>query len=320
MALPPLKALPMFEAVARLGSFSLAAAELHVTQSAVSHQIRQLEDSLGEVLFNRTGRGVSLTEAGEQYFEIIASALSQIERASESLRGSTDERLRLAVPSSLAVCWLIPRLHHLQRQHPGIDLDMEMLSDMPRMSGRIADCFLTIRYRQRGYSSQRLYVEQLFAICSRHYWQQMIDDLAEAGLIRSKSPRKIVPEWLLRYRLLSTTSLFERPGEDWRRFFKSGGIDLPADTRLHHFSHMLLAHEAARHHQGIALSNDYMLDTATDPDLVRIPCHSMETGDEFHFAYKTSRRNEPAIRTLSIWLTDQAIRSGWKGATESAQE
>lgn len=309
--LPPLKALPAFEAVARLSSFSRAAEEMNLTQSAISHQIRALEDSLGEALFIRAGRNVSLTQAGEQFLEEVAPALARIERAAGRLRGSSDERLRLAVPSSLAVCWLIPRLPQFQRQHPEIELDLEMLSDMPHMSDRIADCFLTVRYRQRGYQSRRLYVEQLFAICSRPYWQQMQKRLKEDRLIEHEQPRALDPQWLLRFRLLSAASLFDRPGEDWRRWFSANGRRLPSDARLHHFSHMLLAHEAARHDQGIALSNDYMLDTAADPDLVRLPVPLMATGDEFHLAYKSSRRNEPAIRALAGWLEEQAARSGW---------
>lgn len=311
MSLPPLKSLPAFEAVARLNSFSRAADELNVTQSAVSHRIRQLEDSLGEELFIRAGRKLSLSEAGEHFLDAVAPALAQIERAAARLRGGSDERLRLAVPSSLAVCWLIPRLPQLQRQHPEIELDLEMLSDMPHMSERIADCFLTVRYRQRGYQSHPLYIEQLFAICSRPYWQHIQETLRTQGLIDDDEPARLVPDWLAGFRLLSAASLFEQPGEDWRRWFAAAGAEPGTDTRLHHFSHMLLAHEAARHDQGIALSNDYMLDTEADPDLVRLPVPPMATGDEFHLAYKSSRRNEPAIRTLAGWLEEQAACSGW---------
>jgi LysR family transcriptional regulator, glycine cleavage system transcriptional activator len=309
--LPPLRILPVFEAVARLNSFSRAAEELHVTQSAVSHSIRQLEDHLGEALFLRAGRQLSLTEAGQRYYDDIASALKRIERASDRLRGRPDRRVRLALPSSLAVCWLIPRLKDFETRFPEIDLDLEMLSDMPPMSGRIADCFLTIRYRQRGYESRSLYVERLFAICSPRYWQRLKGELAERGLIDPANPGPLKPEWLLDCRLLSAASVFEREGEDWRRWFAAADMAMPPDLRLQHFSHMLLAHEAARHDQGIALANDYMVDAEHDPGLVRLPCHDFRTGDEFHFAYKQARREEPAIRALSGWLMGQARESGW---------
>ncbi|WP_286803986.1 LysR family transcriptional regulator, partial [Marinobacter sp. UBA2498] len=96
MKLPPLKALPVFEAVARLNSFSLAADELAVSQSAVSHQIKQLEKYLGEPLFSRGGRSLSLTDQGRQYLDAVSSALLQIERASEQLVGHEEARIRLS--------------------------------------------------------------------------------------------------------------------------------------------------------------------------------------------------------------------------------
>lgn len=108
MKLPPLKALPVFEAVARLNSFSLAAQELAVSQSAVSHQIKHLETYLGEKLFWRSGRTLGLTDEGRQYLDAVSTALLQIERASEQLLGREESRLRLSVFSSFAVRWLVP--------------------------------------------------------------------------------------------------------------------------------------------------------------------------------------------------------------------
>ncbi|WP_421195663.1 LysR family transcriptional regulator, partial [Aeromonas jandaei] len=100
MKLPPLRAVQYFEVVARLLSFSRAALELNVSQSAVSHQIRLLEDFLGERLLLRQGRLLSLTTQGESYFEGIAAGLGQIAQSSEQLRGGGEMRLRLAVYSS----------------------------------------------------------------------------------------------------------------------------------------------------------------------------------------------------------------------------
>jgi len=89
---------------------------------------------------------------------------------------------------------------------------------------------------------------------------------------------------------------------------------MPTGTRVQHFSHMLLALEAARFHQGIALTNDYMLSTRKDSeDFVRLPTHSVVTGDKFYFAWKTSRRRERGIQTLRRWLVDEAIRGGLRG-------
>lgn len=304
MRLPPLKTLPVFEAVARLGSFTRAAQALHVSQSAVSHSIAQLEAWLGESLFERRGRQIALTEQGSVYYEQISAALIGIQRAGDQLRGEEGSQLRLAVYSSFAVCWLIPRLPLWRQEYSQIDLDLEMLSAQPRMSDRLADCYIAINPRQPGYESQRLYSERLFPVCSRRYWLHMQEVLGGCAPPESLEPGQLQP-----FALLSATIIFAKRGEDWRRWFQAGGAELQGSTRVQHFSHMLLAHEAARHHQGIALSNDYMFDPA-DPDLIRLPCHSIATGDEFHFACKRSRRDEPAMVRLRRWLQRQAEASG----------
>jgi len=195
MKLPPLKALPVFEAVARLESFSLAAEELAITQSAVSHQIKQLETYLGERLFWRSGRRVTLTDEGRQYFDAIGSALLQIERASEQLLGRESSRLRLSVFSSFAVRWLVPRLPDLQRLYPQLELSLEMSSESPVLSDRVADCFITIHKDSPAYSYELLYVERLFPVCSQDYWQKIRRELN----LETVENVRITPEEVARF-------------------------------------------------------------------------------------------------------------------------
>lgn len=298
MKLPPLKALPVFEAVARLNSFSRAADELSVSQSAVSHQIKQLETFLGEALFERQGRGLSLTREGRDYLEGISSALFQIDRATGQLLGRQDSSIRLAVFSSFAVRWLVPRLPDLHRQHPEIQLVLEMTGEHPVLSGRVADSFITISTESPAYSYDLLYREQLFPVCSRQYWQAMSGD-------------SLSVEDIARHPLLSTFSIYNRTCGDWQAWFAEAGMAIPASTRVQHFSHMLLALEAARYHQGITLTNDYMLSNRDDAgDFVRLPLHTVITGDSFYFASKTSRRREPAMQALRQWLLARAADSG----------
>ncbi|WP_166267029.1 LysR family transcriptional regulator [Marinobacter caseinilyticus] len=307
MKLPPLNALPVFEAVARLNSFSRAAEELNVSQSAVSHQIKGLESYLGEKLFLRTGRYLALTDEGRVYLEGVGSALLQIERVSDQLLGHEEARLRLSVFSSFAVRWLVPRLPDLQRAHSQLDLVLEMTSESPVLSDRVADCFITIHTRPASFSFDLLYKEQLFPVCSRQYWQTIC---REQGLVEDAAPA-LSPAQIAQYPLLSTHSIYGRHTGDWQEWFRVVKQAIPAQARVHHFSHMLLALEAARFHQGITLTNDYMLSTRSDSDdFVRIPCHAVVTGDQFYFAYKTSRRREPGIRLLRRWLIDQAIKTG----------
>lgn len=306
MKLPPLKALPVFEAVARLNSFSLAADELAVSQSAVSHQIKQLETYLGEPLFQRTGRYLSLTEEGRQYLEAISSALLQIERASEQLLGQEAARLRLSVFSSFAVRWLVPRLPELSRQHPPLDLSLEMTGENPQLSDRVADCFITIRKTSAAFAYDLLYTERLFPVCSQAYWQKICREQQLDPTTDQLDPRRLAA-----YPLLSTHSIFDRAAGDWEAWYKAVDLGLPPQQRIQHFSHMLLALEAARFHQGIALTNDYMLSPLHDgEDFVRLPCHQLSTGDEFYFAWKLARRNEVGIQRLRRWLVSQAIDSG----------
>ncbi|MBW4934905.1 LysR family transcriptional regulator [Marinobacter sp. F4206] len=312
MKLPPLKSLPVFEAVARLNSFSLAAEELAVSQSAVSHQIKQLETYLGERLFWRSGRTLTLTDEGRQYLEGISSALLQIERASEQLLGHEESRLRLSVFSSFAVRWLVPRLPDLQRLHPQVELALEMSIQSPVLSDRVADCFITIHKGSPAYSYELLYVERLFPVCSQDYWQKIRRELGREGPDSEDVPMSV--EEVSRFPLLSTHSIFEKAAGDWDAWYRAVDRRIPPDASIQHFSHMLLALEAARFHQGIVLTNDYMLSTRQDSeDFVRLPCHPVMTGDRFYFAWKTSRRRERGLQLLRRWLVDEAIRGGLRG-------
>lgn len=308
MKYPPLKALAVFETVARLNSFSQAALALHVSQSAVSHQVRLLEDYLGETLFDRQGRYLQLTDEGRIYYEGIAPALAQIQRATEQLQGHEHMQVRLAMFSSFAVRWLIPRLPSLQRQHPQLDLSLEMMNEAPVLSDRVADCFITLDKAQRGFTTELIYAERLFAICSKVFWQRLQDEQPQFAWLDQSA--ELDPRILAGYPLLSIHSIYGQRGEDWRRWYAAAGAELPDNVRLHHFSHMLLALEAARHHQGIALTNDYMYDADNDSDLIMLPFHSLHTSDSFYLAYKSSRQQEPGIRLLAHWLVQQARLSG----------
>lgn len=309
MKLPPLKALPVFEAVARLNSFSLAAEELSITQSAVSHQIKQLETYLGEALFLRSGRHLHLTEEGRQYQEAVASALLSLEKASERLLGQEKARLRLSVYSSFAVRWLVPRLPDLQKACPQLELSLEMTGENPILSDRFADCFITIQKTSPAFDYELLYKEELFPVVSQEYWHRMRRELH----LGDETPSLTTAD-LASYPLLSSHSIYQRAGGDWQAWFAAQGESLPRSARLQHFSHMLLALEAARFHQGIALTNDYMFSVQQDnEDFVRLPCHSVATGDCFYFAWKQSRRREAGLQALRSWLVNQAKASQWLG-------
>ena len=116
--IPPVISLQSFEAVARRRSFALAAAELHVTASAVSHQVAKLESNLGVRLFERSAHGVRISVAGENYLSRVAGALSAIAAATEDLRQGVSNSLYVHSAPSIASLWLMSRLHAFAEAYP----------------------------------------------------------------------------------------------------------------------------------------------------------------------------------------------------------
>ena len=291
MKLPPLRALQCFEVVARLHSFSKAALELNVTQSAVSHQVKILEGYLGENLFDRHGRAFTLSKVGARYFDEISSALMGLSKASAAIRYGKSDELRLALYSSLAMRWLIPRLDDFREQYPEINLTLNMVTDEPECNDNVADCFITIRPPKHHFVSQFLYAEKLYPVCGPKIWQQIYD--------------KPLPDALWKHPLLSVqyNETYKSEPKDWQQWCARGGFNLPKEVKVCHFSHVLLATEAARYDLGITLIDNYLMtEQAHQYNLVRIPMHALITGDKFYFVYKKTRHQHPDIVKLGNWF------------------
>ena len=140
---PPLNVLRGFEAAARLGSFHQAAQELHLTQSAISQQIRSLEELLGQPLFHRQGRSVALTDAGQDLLATTQDVLLQLAVGIQRLEQyRKPNQLVLNTTTSLARHWLLPRLADFHRQHPGIDLWLFTSDEAPNMVEQTIDLAL----------------------------------------------------------------------------------------------------------------------------------------------------------------------------------
>src|ERR1700750_2919305 len=121
--LPPLKAVWYFESAARHLNFSKAADELNVTHSAISHQIRALEEWVGQPLFERGARGLRLTESGQQFMPPVRAAFQQLVQAGQAVRLTAHGGpLTVSVLPSLAAKWLVPRLSDFRSRHPDIDV------------------------------------------------------------------------------------------------------------------------------------------------------------------------------------------------------
>lgn len=141
--LPPLNALKCFETVARFGSFKAAAEDLCVTQSAVSHQIRKVEEWLGAPLFAREARGVRLLPRAEALAQRLSLAFSEIETACADALGHVVRPLTVAAIPSVAMCWLIPRLPEFRTIHPDIDLQIVYARHGERPDFKAVDVAIT---------------------------------------------------------------------------------------------------------------------------------------------------------------------------------
>ena len=168
-AMPALDLLVGFEAAARHLSFTKAGEELYLTQSAVSRQIKDLEDQLGLPLFQRRHRALALTEAGQQFYAVAAQVITTMRAATERLRSQAGKRRPLAVTTtaSFAALWLIPRLAGFTRHHP--DVDVRITADTRVQDLERDGLDLAIRHGPAslaGPNAIRLFGERVFPVCS----------------------------------------------------------------------------------------------------------------------------------------------------------
>ena len=165
--LPPLNALRVFDAAARHLSFTRAADELFVTQAAVSHQIKSLEDFLGLKLFRRRNRSLLLTEEGQSYFQDIKEIFSQLTEATRKLQArSAKGALTVSLLPSFAIQWLVPRLTSFNSAYPGIDVRIQAVD---RQEDKLADDVDVAIFYGRGnwpgLRVEKLYAEYLLPVC-----------------------------------------------------------------------------------------------------------------------------------------------------------
>jgi LysR family glycine cleavage system transcriptional activator len=145
--LPSLHLLKLFEAAARHHSFKLAAEELHLTPSAVSHQIKTLEEQLGFPVFRRMNRKIELTAGGELYYEVVADAFTRLHQGTyEVLHQFTKSHIKISIMPSLARHFLIPRLSQLKKQIPGVEISIETDTDLSNLQN--SDIDIAIRFGQ----------------------------------------------------------------------------------------------------------------------------------------------------------------------------
>ncbi|MBO9679638.1 MAG: LysR family transcriptional regulator [Acidovorax sp.] len=202
--IPPLSALQAFEAVARRRSFSLAANELHLTPSAVSHQLAKLENLLGVRLFERSSRGVDLTPAGHSYLQRVGNALGAISTATEDLRHGVQDTLYLHCSPSFASLWLMPRIPRFAQRHPAISLVLSASHVHSDFQLGLVD--LDIRYGLPTWPHlevEPIFSEKVMPLASpefiRRHALHTPQDLLQVPLIQSMINVAQWPEWFARF-------------------------------------------------------------------------------------------------------------------------
>lgn len=293
--LPPLAAIQAFEAVARLGSFERASAELGVTASAVGKRIGALETLLGTTLFSRGGRGAALTAAGREYLEQVRSALGLLSAASLRARSEpATEPLRVVSTPTFARQVLIPYLPEFTDSHPHVDL--EILLSVPYLEITPPNADLWIRFgngHYPGLHAERLTDDAVFPVCSptylkRHGPFERPADLARAALLRC-------------------------PMEPWRPWFDAARLNWPEPARGVWLVDLGMMLAAAHAGQGVALTRRTLAAEWLDErKLVRLCGTSSPGGSQYYLCTEARKALQPGARDFSHWLHKLCQRvSAW---------
>lgn len=290
---PPAANLLAFEAVARRRSFALAAAELHLTASAVSHQVARLESHLGVRLFERSAHGVRLSTAGEAYLSRVGGALSAIAAATEDLRHGVRNSLFVHSAPSLASLWLMPRLRAFALAYPDISLNLSAAHTHSDFELGHAD--IDIRYGVAQWGD--LVVEPLF--------EERIVPLASPAFIRERRLKRV--EHLLDVPLIqSNVSIIQWP--DWFKAFS----DRHAPDRFPvRFDRAQMALDAATQGLGVALESATMAGLHLAEGKLR-PVFGLEKAVRVkaHFAvYPARHAKRPPVEAFLHWLHGEAAKT-----------
>lgn len=292
-AIPNVSTLLAFEAVARRRSFALAAAELHLTASAVSHQIARLESELGVRLFERSAHGVRLSMAGDRYLSRVAGALAAISAATDDLRHGVSNSLYVHSAPSIASLWLMPRLRKFAQFHPEISLNLSAAHTHSDFALGQAD--IDIRYGVPQWPE--LEVEPLF--------EERVVPLASPAFIREHRLKR--PEQLLELPLIqSNVSVVQ--WSDWFAAF----TDLRAPERFAvRFDRAQMSLDAATQGLGVALeSATNAAGHVAEGRLRAVFGLDKAVKVKAHFAvYPARHAKRPPVEAFLSWLHREAARS-----------
>jgi LysR family transcriptional regulator, glycine cleavage system transcriptional activator len=303
LRLPPLSSLRFFEAAGRHQSFKLAAAELNVTPSAVSHGIVGLEQALGVELFVREPRKLSLTPEGADYLPYVAEALSLIAIGTQRLPDRRANRtIAVSCAPTLASRWLLPRLHSFGKRWPNVSVTVDTSQ---RQVGFPVDGFDFAIRRSRasvaGAAWARLFGEHLVPVCSPAYRDTLVDEAGNIDLRRAT--------------LIHVTSV----SEDWQAWFDAKSIDGLEPKGNLRFDTIQLAFEAAAAGLGVALGRRPLVgrDLAAEA-LVEISSEAIVAEAAYWLVSSEGADHRPDLLGFKRWLLREAEAFEDSAATTGA--
>src|SRR5712672_2340314 len=289
--LPPLETLRVFEVACRHSCYSEAARELHVTHSAVSQRIRQLEEELGLTLFERHGNRMVPTPSGLRLQAGVKSAFSELGAALGSLQTRrTDAEVTVSLLPVMAARWLVPRLSRFKARFPRIKLHIKTGQSRANVKSDGGD--IAIRFGMgdwKGLRAVKLLNEEFFPVCS--------PSLNDGRL--PKDPASMLLEPLLIDRNVSR-----------RAWFKSAGVTLDREIAGTSFTDTNALMEAAVAGQGIALGRiSFTRSDILAGKLVRLSEHSLRLSHCHYAVYPIASESNPALVALRDWLIEEARRT-----------
>ena len=308
--LPSTQALTCFEAAARHESYTRAAQELALTQSAVSRQITALEEFLGVALFRRTRHGVVLTPAGEHYGQQVALWLQGLERDTLDVmaRQGQGGALALAAVPTFATRWLIPRLPQLAQRHPDIVVHIEtrtrpfLFSDTGFAAAIYAGTPEQVA-NWPGTQAQLLMHEDVWPVCS----PKLLESASTRGRGRAYQP--LSPQALAELPLLQQST---RPYA-WRQWFEAQGVaDAPHALDGPRYELFSMLAVAAAHGMGVALIPPLLIeDELARGDLV-VACRAPLGGERraYYLVSPASQAPSPALSAFTAWINACAAQVG----------
>ena len=287
---PPLHAVRVFDAVARLGSFTKAAAELNMTQSAVSYQVNVLERFVGAPLFARQARGVALNEKGEAVAPMVRRALASLAQGFRKIRDDNNAVLVLSTIQTIAGSWLAPRLGSFQLRHPEITLRLEISPAMADLENESVDVVIRSgKGAWPGLKSHFLLPQKFTPVCSPHY-------IAREG--RPKTPVD-----MLNHVLIDRNDIW------WPIWFETAGLakNLASTRPSIDVNTQQMAAIIAVAGSGIALvSPGFVNEDLKAGRLVQLFDIMASSGSSYYLAYSEHRRNTPKIQAFRDWILQEA--------------